>query len=272
MKIPTEVPGVYACVLLQLTGFGPVVWVGELRRDGRALEVQNWPGGLHYDSLRLLDLFCGAGGAGVGYSRAGFDVVGVDIEAHPDYPLPMMVMDAMDTLRDLDSLAGFDVIHASPPCQGYSLSTPASTRDKHPRLIGPVRMAVRQWGGVYVIENVQGARPAMCHPVKLCGSSFGLGVRRHRLFESNALLMGQPCAHNVQGVPYGVYGDHPEELVHLRPETGTSRARKARTIAHGREVMGIDWMTDWDDLTDAIPPVFTEYLGAQLLDQLAVAA
>lgn len=217
---------------------------------------------------RLLDLFSGGGGAGMGYHRAGFDVVGVDIKTHPDYPFPMILMDAMTALTGGIDLTPFAVIAASPPCPRYSTITPDSSRHTHPDLIGPVRDALRLWGGVYVIENVAGAMSAMRNPVKICGSSFGLDVRRHRLFESKVFLMTMSCRHFDQGRPIGVYGDHPQDDEYYRRPDGTRRGNKAKTIEQAGEALGIDWMTTWDDLTDAIPPMFTEFIGAQLLAHL----
>lgn len=214
---------------------------------------------------RLLDAFCGAGGCSVGYNRAGFDVVGIDIEAHADYPFPIIVGDAMQYLADLDFLAQFDVVHASPPCPRYSTATPAEARDRHPDLVGPVRDALRAWGGTSVIENVPGA--PLDHPVMLCGSAFGLRVRRHRLFESNAFLMSSGCYHDGKPV-VGVYGAHADrEGGWLRPD-GTSRGLKATSVADAQDALGIDWMSRWEDLADSIPPAMTEHIGAQLLDQL----
>ena len=213
----------------------------------------------------LLDTFCGAGGAGVGYHRAGFDVIGVDIKLHADYPFPMIVGNAMEYLTDAEFLAQFDAVHASPPCPRYSRATPAANRDSHPDLVGPVREALEAWGGSYIIENVPGA--PLDHPVILCGSAFGLRVRRHRLFESNAFLMSPGCCHGGQ-IPVGVYGQHPDrEGGFLRPD-GSSRGVKATSVADAGDALGIDWMTQWEDLADSIPPAFTEHLGDQLLGQL----
>lgn len=217
---------------------------------------------------RLLDLFCGAGGASVGYDRAGFDVIGIDIELHADYPFPMIVGDAMEYLTDADFLAQFDLAHASPPCPRYSVATPAAARDSHPDLIGPVRDALKAWGGTYVIENVPGA--PLDHPVMLCGSAFGLRVRWHLLFESNAFLMSPGCYHDGRPV-VGVYGDHADRKQHLRPD-GTARGTKATSVTDAQDALGISWMARWEDLADAIPPSYTEHIGTQILDALERAA
>jgi DNA (cytosine-5)-methyltransferase 1 len=131
-----------------------------------------------------------------------------------------------------------------------------------------VREALQAWGGVYVIENVAGAARIMENPVKVCGSAFGLPVRRHRFFESNAFLVPTECSHHAQGRPIGVYGDHGEPSGEFLRPNGTRRGRKAASIAEAQTALGIDWMSDWDDLTDAIPPAYTEFLGAQLLAHL----
>lgn len=220
--------------------------------------------------MRLLDLFCGAGGCSRGYERAGFEVTGVDIAPHPDYPFPMIVGDAMSVLACPAVLDGFDVIAGSPPCPFWSTITP--DQSKHTDLLTPVLTRLRASGRIYIIENVEGARRAMDHPVKVCGSAFGLKVRRHRYFETNVPMFQTPCDHATQGRPIGVYGDHPQDDEEYRRPDGTRRGNKAKTIEEAQEALGIDWMTTWDDLTDAIPPAFTEFLGHQLLDVLASAA
>lgn len=219
---------------------------------------------------KLLDLFCGAGGCSVGYHRAGFDVVGVDLELHPDYPYAMFVSDALAFIEAGWLEAGnFDAVHASPPCPRYSTATPAANRDKHPDLVGPIRKALRASGLPYVIENVPGA--PLDNPVMLCGSMFGLGVRRHRLFETNVPMLAPECDHRSQPKVWGVYGDHGDLNPVTRPD-GSSRGNKARDAKHAGEVLGIDWMTKWDDLADAIPPLYCEWIGRQLIAQIGQVA
>jgi DNA (cytosine-5)-methyltransferase 1 len=205
---------------------------------------------------RLLDLFCGAGGAAMGYHRAGFEVVGVDIKPQPHYPFEFIQADALDELV-LPGFERFDAVHASPPCQAF-------TRAKHLRtaqggetealdLIEPTRRLLRRLGLPYVIENVPGAP---LHGVTICGSTFGLKVRRHRVFESNVYIPPLPCNHKFQGRPVGVYhvlNDHV-------PQGGTT----ASTLEEGQEAMGIDWMT-WAELKEAIPPAYTKWIGHNLI-------
>lgn len=214
--------------------------------------------------MRCLDLFCGAGGAGMGYHRAGFEVVGWDIEHHKDYPFEHHMGDALDVLADVDYVRGFHLVHLSPPCQRYATGTKDPSR--HPDLVGPVRELVAATGVPYIIENVVGA--PLVNPVMLCGSSFGLRVQRHRLFESNVFLMGAPCQH--VGRPVGVYGDHPDSREYFRPD-GTRRGAKATSLEDAQDAMGIGWMS-WGDLAEAIPPAYTEYLGGQAITQIGVAA
>src|SRR5713226_9004155 len=138
---------------------------------------------------RLLDLFCGAGGAAAGYARAGFEVVGVDIRPQPRYPFAFHQADALTC-----SLDGFDAYHASPPCQLYSRTHRLWKSSVHPDLVDPLRQRLRATGKPYMLENVPGA--PLPGSIVLCGTMFGLGVLRHRLFESNVLLfLPGPCAH-----------------------------------------------------------------------------
>ena len=213
--------------------------------------------------MRLLDLFCGAGGAAVGYHRAGFEVVGVDIEPQPNYPFKFHQGDALEILAHYEHgdhpLGRFDVIHASPPCQGYSVT--ASLHDaEYPELVDDVRWYLERIGLPYVIENVVGA--PLRNATRLCGSSFGLGVRRHRLFETSPVMIGAPqCAHHLQPEPIDVTGTGGPSGAPRSPGGGLHR--KPRNLAHAREVMGIDWMTR-PELSEAVPPAFTEWIGSQL--------
>jgi len=212
--------------------------------------------------MRLLDLFCGAGGCSVGYARAGFTVQGVDILPHPDYPFFLHEADAMDVLRDWEFLSTFDVIHASPPCQAFTRAAHLRDAQGHTAdtldLLTPTLQLLRAWGGNYVIENVPGA--PMANPAMMCGSAFGLDVRRHRYFDSPLLLMNSGCNHAQQGRPIGVYHRPGDDI----PDGG----RTARDLAEGQRAMGIDWM-NWEDLKEAIPPAYTEFIGEQLLAAVA---
>jgi DNA (cytosine-5)-methyltransferase 1 len=207
---------------------------------------------------RLLDLFCGAGGAAMGYSRAGFEVVGVDINLQPHYPFLALQADALEFLATGGG-ASFDVIHASPPCQAYTSMRYLGKRagEGAPDLLDVTREALEATGLPWIMENVKGS--PLRNPLTLCGSSFELGVRRHRLFESSNLLFGAPCRHKAMPRPIAVYGDHPQQ-----PGDKTYRVNRARTLAEGQAAMGIDWMP-WKSLTQAIPPAYTEWIGTQLL-------
>jgi DNA (cytosine-5)-methyltransferase 1 len=205
----------------------------------------------------LLDLFCGAGGCSVGYHRAGFDVVGVDLNPQPQYPFHFIRADAFAFVAEHGW--EYDAIHASPPCQAHTAmrrlgkNAGAGAVD----LIPQTRASLASSGKPYVIENVVGA--PLRSPLILCGSTFGLGVRRHRLFESNVDLGPRPsCRHKDVPRPIAVYGDHPQS-----PGDKTYRVNRARTLAEGQAAMGIDWMP-WRPLTQAIPPAFTEYVGLRL--------
>ena len=225
----------------------------------------------------ILDLFCGAGGAARGYADAGFEVIGVDIEHHPDFPYEHYVEDAISSLEGmLDEYNTYDgvpidAIHASPPCPAYSTMTP--DKSKHPMLIGPVRDLMVKTGLPYVIENVEGAKSHMVDPVKLCGSMFpydSLKVRRHRLFETNFPVHKLRCNHKSQGEVVGVYGNHWDSREFLRPD-GTRRGRKAQSLEEGRSAMGVDWM-EWRDLKDSIPPAYTRWVGRHIREHLEGAA
>jgi DNA (cytosine-5)-methyltransferase 1 len=216
---------------------------------------------------RLLDLFCGAGGAAMGYHRAGFDVVGVDVIPQPNYPFTFVQGDALEVLRSFATagpIPTFDAIHASPPCQADSVTASLHTA-RYPRLIPPVRAFLLSVGLPFVIENVVGA--ALVNHIRLCGSAFGLGVRRHRLFEIQPMPIGvPPCAHHLQPDPIDVTGTGARR-VGVRADGKGGNSRKPRNLTEAREAMGIDWMSR-AELSEAIPPAYTEWIGERLLEHL----
>jgi DNA (cytosine-5)-methyltransferase 1 len=220
--------------------------------------------------VKLLDLFSGAGGAAVGYCAAGFEVVGVDRVMQRRYPYQFVRADVFHMIGFDSFLQPFSAVHASPPCQAYSTATADKTgRD---RLISQVRDRLTELGMPYVIENVAGARTELVNPLRLCGSAFGLDLRRHRYFETNWPCVGTPCNHDWQ-------------LPRFR-SLDMSRVRQGRLATvvgvHGkmnysgeatlrRQAMGIDWMTD-QELVEAIPPPYTEFIGRQLHAYLRASA
>jgi DNA (cytosine-5)-methyltransferase 1 len=207
----------------------------------------------------LLDAFCGAGGAAVGYQRAGFDVVGVDHLPQPNYPFRFIQADALEYLAEHGR--EFDTIHASPPCHAYS-SVTGRNRQRYPDLIAPTRELLQASELPYVIENVPGA--PLVNAVQLCGSSFGLNVRRHRLFECsfplNALV--PPCAHHWQRPRFRSLDSQQKTLASVVGVHG--HLNYAGEDVLREQAMGIDWMAT-DELTQAIPPAYAEYIGTFLL-------
>ena len=199
----------------------------------------------------------------MGYSRAGFDVVGVDIAPQPHYPFEFHQLDALEAVALWKSdgvwpgVHSFDAIHASPPCQAYSTLGKQQDQD-YPDLYDRVRELLEATGLPWVIENVVGA--PYRQGVELCGSMFGLQVRRHRNFEASFLMMPPPCDHRAQGTPLGVYGTGGGGVM--------TRGVKA-TPAEAKVAMGIDWMTH-REIAQAVPPAFAEYVGTQLLAHLGV--
>jgi DNA (cytosine-5)-methyltransferase 1 len=209
----------------------------------------------------LLDLFCGAGGAAMGYYEAGFDVVGVDIKPQPHYPFEFWQEDALHVLRIPwveRGLSRFHAVHASPPCQAYSALKVKTTKE-WPDLIAPTRTLLRATGLPWVIENVMPA--PLHHGITLCGEMFGLRTIRHRRFETSFLIF-QP--------------GHP---AHTAP---TSTKKRRKDFAAGMHIsvtgdvgswvgpacMGIDWMTG-NELSEAIPPAYTRFIGEQLLEHIS---
>lgn len=211
---------------------------------------------------RLLDLFCCAGGAAKGYYRAGFEILGVDIAWQARYPYAFQQGDAISVARTVLAGGRFDAIHASPPCQAHSDLQKQSKRH-YEDFIPATRQLCQQSGLPYIIENVEGA--PLHAPVMLCGTMFpGLRVLRHRLFESNIALTVPThtdihplvFTHDKRKAHYGRL-DQNESFVQV---TGGGNC----TIANARAAMGIDWMNK-QELNEALPPVYTEYLGRQLL-------
>lgn len=205
--------------------------------------------------MKLLDLFCGQGGASMGYSRAGFKIVGVDILPQPLYPFEFIQASALEF-----DIKGFDVIHASPPCQAY---TPRwrNRENSYPQLIEPIREKLINSGAMYIIENIPGA--PLINGRMLCGSMFGLGVLRHRIFETNWGLNTSllKCEHKgtvAAGDYAGVYGYGPHGRRH-----GKQREGRPVSQPDWQTAMGVDWM-DEEGLKEAIPPAYTQFIGLQL--------
>ncbi len=228
---------------------------------------------------RLLDLFCGAGGAAVGYHRAGFDIVGVDIKPQPNYPFDFHLEDALEFVQLRRVFGDFDAIHASPPCQWYSAALKTwvgeSFRARHTPMIDDVRDLLVATGRPYVIENVEGARKHMREPMMLCGSSFDLHVRRHRLFETNFALMGPPCVHGLEETRTARYITSTTRRTgrkELRPFVNAHATGARYNTDNLRDAMGVDWMVSQREIREAIPPVYTELIGHQLLQHIQVTA
>jgi DNA (cytosine-5)-methyltransferase 1 len=206
-----------------------------------------------YSRPLLLDLFCCAGGAGAGYFRAGFDVVGVDIAPQPNYPFRFVRADALTF-----PLEGFAAYHASPPCQRWAGGF-VKDREQHPDLVDAIRQRLAATGRPYAIENVRGA--PLVDATMICGGGLGLAVgelqlHRHRYFETNFPLMGVACAriarHTVSVVGNGT------------PTGNRITIGRNPSIDEKRGAMGINWTTR-AELSEAIPPNYTEHVGAFML-------
>jgi DNA (cytosine-5)-methyltransferase 1 len=200
----------------------------------------------------------------MGYHRAGFDVVGIDIKPQPRYPFLFIQADALKPPVDLKA---FDVIHASPPCQAYTAANNIHKREDHPDLIAQTRALLIESSRPFVIENVPLA--PLRYPVTVCGLALKLGVKRHRLFESNQMLFGTQCIGH-EGDWVTVFG---HTVLERSPQIGRTAKdgpifrRKHLGTERGRTAMRIAWMTR-EELSEAIPPDYTEFIGRQLREHL----
>lgn len=197
----------------------------------------------------------------MGYSRAGFHVIGVDIKPQPNYPFTFVQADALG----FEIPEWVDMVHASPPCQLYSrTSKMGHDLSKYPDHLDPIREKLKESGKPYVIENVVGA--PMIDPITLHGDMFGLQVIRHRLFESNVFLMA-PYAKVVTNAGTGTDNN----TMYSTFEKGMRKIGvygKAWKFEDGCKAMGIDWMKTHKELAESIPPAYTKFIGGQILDYL----
>lgn len=208
--------------------------------------------------MRLLDLFCKAGGASMGYHMAGFDVVGVDIEPQPRYPFEFHQADALVFLKK--HWREFDVIHASPPCQFYARITRLAGRPtNHPDLLKPTIELLEKIGKPYIVENVMDA--PLENYLMLCGTMFGLKVFRHRKFVTNPPIMISPrsCNHYGRSSNGGLNGDQRHPDAPFITVVGS-----VHPIAKAKAAMQIDWMNR-SELVQSIPPAYTKWIGEKFL-------
>jgi DNA (cytosine-5)-methyltransferase 1 len=218
--------------------------------------------------MKLLDLFCCAGGASMGYHRAGFEVTGVDIKDQPNYPFYFIKNDAIEILKDKSFLSQFDAIHASPPCQGYSKATKDNSIYVHysegkdtPKLIETVRSHLIESKKYYIIENVIGAKNYLINPIRLTGHMFDMPIKRGRYFECS-FPIDQPK--NI--VRPGYCKKYAEKNgFDYRDMTVTGKSRRKGCIDVWKKIMDMPWAVRAWELSEAIPPCYTEYIGKQLL-------
>ncbi|MFD3935692.1 DNA methylase [Streptomyces sp. NPDC058611] len=224
----------------------------------------------------VLDLYSCAGGAGAGYERAGFDVTGVDIRPRPNYPFTFIQGDALTVLASLiesGEIRRFTAVHASPPCQNKCALTVGTNRSRgwggtHEDLVAPTRDLLEASGLPYVIEQPDG-KADVRKDISLCGEMFGLGVLRHRNFELGGWTAVQPAhvRHRgyVRGWRHGEYRDGPYVAAY---GSGGGKA----TVAEMQAAMGINWTDVREELTEAIPPAYAEWLGSAFLTCTLVGA
>ena len=222
--------------------------------------------------MKILDLYCKAGGAAAGYARAGFEVVGVDIVDQPNYPYKFIKMDAIEFLKTQDILE-YDAIHASPPCQAHTRAkflSEARNGGKygdHKDFIQVTRKLLQKIGKPYVIENVVGA--PLINPIALSGTQFkNIYTQRRRLFESNIRLKEPECPPVKKKTPTAGNGFGQDGFISICG-SGVVKGMNAKQIVlyWGFALGGIDWMTR-AELAEAIPPVYTEFIGKQIIDYI----
>ncbi|MFJ9826033.1 DNA methylase [Streptomyces sp. NPDC101160] len=219
----------------------------------------------------LLDLFCCAGGAAMGYHLAGFDVVGVDIAPRPNYPFTFVQADALEYLADLiatGEIERYAIAHSSPPCQAECALTIGTNRSRgwgrdHADLVPPTRILLEASGLPYVIEQPNG-RAEIRKDLTLCGEMFSLGVLRHRNFELGRWTVARP-AHvkhrgRVRGWRHGEFFDGPYVAAY-----GNGGGKP--TVPELQAAMGITWTDVREELTEAIPPAYSRWIGAAFLAQ-----
>jgi DNA (cytosine-5)-methyltransferase 1 len=236
---------------------------------GRLAQLGTQVGGSRMSRPLILDLFCCAGGAAVGYHRAGFDVVGIDIEPQPDYPFEFHQGNALTLGRDLLASGRFAAIHASPPCQTHSPISHYSNKVRRRELVDllpETRELVAEARLPYVIENVHTRSAALRAPVVLCGSLFGLDVFRHRGFESNVPMLGPAHQRHTRLAMRNGYLPTAERPV-LTITGRNGHHSKAWRVA-AAAAMGTPWITTLNQVCEAIPPAYTEHIGEQLLDHI----
>lgn len=224
--------------------------------------------------MKMIDLYCCAGGAAMGYHQAGFDeIIGVDIIDRPNYPFEFVKMDALEFLRTAD-LSDVSFIHASPPCQCYSKLKHLSGNvekweETHVDLVAPTREVLIKTGKPFVIENVEGS--PLINPIKLYGSQFpNLYTQRPRLFESNISLkepVNPKVKHKTGKLGYGPAEDGFITVAGIRPQRGMNEVQTK--LYYGFALGGIDWMS-LEELTQAIPPAYTEFIGKQIIEYLDI--
>ena len=215
----------------------------------------------------LIDLFCGAGGAAKGFSRAGFRIIGVDIEPQPNYPCEFIQADALTFPLD-----GCDAVAASPPCQAHTrVASLGRARNrgkypKHPDLIGPTRTLLEASGLPWVIENVVGA--PLVDPIFLCGCMFpNLRVYRKRLFEANFEIEQPPHGKHNDSTPSAGHGVSPKGYISVCGSGGVRGMKAKQITSYWSYAMDIDWMVR-AELAQAVPPPFTEWIGQRLQKEI----